>query len=287
MKLLTHNMLACHIKGVKENQPFIIEVHSGRGPVQALRCSRLALELVPVSLCAARASYACARGAKCSLMLSQFFIVLQATETREVDADYNPDFLRHIYPRIEWPTLRTAAATLGAPRCRCEKLTACCCHPAHSALARTREAVSLACAVSARHAVMETRATFGSKTMSTPPIMEFAPFLCAASGLDAGELALSSQGSLALSAGPSPHLSSCWLTLTSVQLPDTDAGDLPEEVQPEMLEDDEFLRRFHHALLEVRALHSLCAGAPVSRVPGMTTTRNARRANECPSTLVA
>ena len=26
MKLLTHNMLACHIKGVKENQPFIIEV---------------------------------------------------------------------------------------------------------------------------------------------------------------------------------------------------------------------------------------------------------------------
>lgn len=39
---------------------------------------------------------------------------LQATETREVDADYNPDFLRHIYPRIDWPTLRKAAETLGA-----------------------------------------------------------------------------------------------------------------------------------------------------------------------------
>jgi len=38
----------------------------------------------------------------------------QAAETREVDADYNPDFLRHIYPRIDWPTLRTAAETLGA-----------------------------------------------------------------------------------------------------------------------------------------------------------------------------
>ena len=31
-----------------------------------------------------------------------------------MDADYNPDFLRHIYPRIDWPTLRTAAQTLGA-----------------------------------------------------------------------------------------------------------------------------------------------------------------------------
>lgn len=25
MKLLTHNMLACHIKGVKDNYPFVIE----------------------------------------------------------------------------------------------------------------------------------------------------------------------------------------------------------------------------------------------------------------------
>ncbi|ONK75555.1 uncharacterized protein A4U43_C03F18120 [Asparagus officinalis] len=28
-------------------------------------------------------------------------------------------------------------------------------------------------------------------------------------------------------------------------------GDLPEEAEPSMLESDEFLRRFHHALLEV------------------------------------
>lgn len=27
--------------------------------------------------------------------------------------------------------------------------------------------------------------------------------------------------------------------------------DLPEQVEPDMLEDDEFLRKFHHALLEV------------------------------------
>jgi len=37
MKLLTHNMLACHIKGVKENQPFIIEVCDGSIPSP---CSR-------------------------------------------------------------------------------------------------------------------------------------------------------------------------------------------------------------------------------------------------------
>lgn len=62
MKLLTHNMLACHIKGHTENLPFRIE----------------------------------------------------ATETQEVDADYDPSFLRHIFPRIEWPTLREAAQVLGA-----------------------------------------------------------------------------------------------------------------------------------------------------------------------------
>lgn len=32
MKLLTHNMLACHIKGVKNNYPFLIE--AGKVEVQ-------------------------------------------------------------------------------------------------------------------------------------------------------------------------------------------------------------------------------------------------------------
>ena len=34
----------------------------------------------------------------------------------------------------------------------------------------------------------------------------------------------------------------------------TGAGGLPEEVQPDMLQDDEFLRSFHHALLEASSL---------------------------------
>jgi hypothetical protein len=61
MKLLTHNMLSCHIKGVQNGFPFKIEPE----------------------------------------------------KVEEVDADYDPDFLRHIFPRLEWKALREAAATLG------------------------------------------------------------------------------------------------------------------------------------------------------------------------------
>ncbi|KAG1680207.1 hypothetical protein FOA52_000321 [Chlamydomonas sp. UWO 241] len=60
MKLLTHNMLACHIKGVKNNYPFLIEAVN--------------------------------------------------VETR--DADYNPDFLKHIFPRIVWPAFMEGARAL-------------------------------------------------------------------------------------------------------------------------------------------------------------------------------
>ena len=63
MKLLTHNMLACHIKGVQNGFPFKID----------------------------------------------------AQKVRKVDADYDPDFLRHIYPRLEWPALREAAQSMGEP----------------------------------------------------------------------------------------------------------------------------------------------------------------------------
>lgn len=40
----------------------------------------------------------------------------QATKVQEVDADYDPSFLRHIFPRIEWLTLREAAEVMGALR---------------------------------------------------------------------------------------------------------------------------------------------------------------------------
>lgn len=87
MKLLTHNMLACHIRGVKNNYPFIIE----------------------------------------------------AVKIENIDADYNPgkndgdtlmllhpltnlrpswlaaDFLRHIFPRINWP-----AFIQGATQLKCQ-----------------------------------------------------------------------------------------------------------------------------------------------------------------------
>ncbi|KAK9818325.1 hypothetical protein WJX72_010604 [[Myrmecia] bisecta] len=61
MKLLTHNMLSCHIKGVTNGFPFKIE----------------------------------------------------ATEVSETEADYDPDFLRHIFPRLQWPALKEGAESLG------------------------------------------------------------------------------------------------------------------------------------------------------------------------------
>ena len=63
MKLLTHNMLACHIRSHKheEPQPFVIE----------------------------------------------------AEEVSQLDADFDPDFLRRMYSRIIWSTLHTAAIAMG------------------------------------------------------------------------------------------------------------------------------------------------------------------------------
>jgi multifunctional methyltransferase subunit TRM112 len=57
MKLLTHNMLACHIRGVENGYPFKIE----------------------------------------------------AVEVARHPAEYDPDFLRHILPRLEWPALLEGA----------------------------------------------------------------------------------------------------------------------------------------------------------------------------------
>lgn len=64
MKLLTHNMLQCHIKGVQNGYPLKIEA--------------------------------------------------EKVEVREMD--YEPDFLRHIFPRIQWDALREGAAAMGERR---------------------------------------------------------------------------------------------------------------------------------------------------------------------------
>lgn len=61
MKLLTHNMLACKIKGVQNGYPLLI----------------------------------------------------QAVKVEIRDADYNPDFLKHIFPRINWPAFLAGAESLG------------------------------------------------------------------------------------------------------------------------------------------------------------------------------
>ncbi len=61
MKLLTHNMLECRIKGIENRYPFRID----------------------------------------------------ASKVETVEQDFDPDFLRHMYPRLEWPALKQAADSLG------------------------------------------------------------------------------------------------------------------------------------------------------------------------------
>ncbi|KAI5069230.1 hypothetical protein GOP47_0015531 [Adiantum capillus-veneris] len=61
MRLLTHNMLSCNIKGVTNGFPLAIEATT--------------------------------------------------VETKEVDM--NPDFLRHIFPKLEWKAFRDASHSLG------------------------------------------------------------------------------------------------------------------------------------------------------------------------------
>mmetsp|Transcript_7361 Transcript_7361/g.14500 ORF Transcript_7361/g.14500 Transcript_7361/m.14500 type:complete len:124 (-) Transcript_7361:367-738(-) len=61
MKLLTHNMLACHIKGVKNGYPFDIEVE----------------------------------------------------KTQIVNADYDPDFLVRMVPKLNWPAFLQGAKQMG------------------------------------------------------------------------------------------------------------------------------------------------------------------------------
>ena len=84
MKLLTHNMLSCHIKGVTNGYPFKIEAEK-----VLKRCTD--------RLCTAGELTSCR--------------VLQVELT---DADYDPSFLRHIFPKIEWPALVEGAKSLGA-----------------------------------------------------------------------------------------------------------------------------------------------------------------------------
>ena len=62
MRLLTHNLLECHIKGVKRRYPFGIE----------------------------------------------------AAEVAEAEVELNPEFLRHVFPKLRWEALAAAAAQLGA-----------------------------------------------------------------------------------------------------------------------------------------------------------------------------
>merc|ERR1711943_143245 len=60
MKLLTHNLLECHIKGVTNKYPFKVE----------------------------------------------------ASQVETCECDFNPDFLRHMYPKLDWKAFKDTAEGL-------------------------------------------------------------------------------------------------------------------------------------------------------------------------------
>lgn len=47
-------------------------------------------------------------------------------QVEEREQDYEPDFLRHIYPRLNWGALREGAAAMGASAPTPQRHTSCC-----------------------------------------------------------------------------------------------------------------------------------------------------------------
>lgn len=46
-------------------------------------------------------------------MHSLITLVLQATETRLIETEYNAEFVQRILPKMDWPVLKEAASHLG------------------------------------------------------------------------------------------------------------------------------------------------------------------------------
>jgi len=99
MKLLTHNMLACHIKGVTNNFPLKIEATKVGDAIFFFQCDDF-FDLLLLF----------------SLLLSHKTRTYNSdsnSQVETVEADFDPDFLRDMIPRLEWGALAEAAASLG------------------------------------------------------------------------------------------------------------------------------------------------------------------------------
>ena len=96
MKLLTHNMLASHVKGVTNGYPLKIEAKKARGAEEWGRGRRAR---APPSHRPAR------RPSQPPPPFSQVEIV---------ETDFDADFLKHVWARIDYPALVAGAAALGA-----------------------------------------------------------------------------------------------------------------------------------------------------------------------------
>ena len=93
MKLLTHNMLTSHVKGVKNGYPLrilVILVHAAQQTVQ-FNC-----------VCVCSSSVQCAHLSTC----------LQAKQVVVKAVDFNADFIARMLLKLDWSVLKTTAESV-------------------------------------------------------------------------------------------------------------------------------------------------------------------------------
>lgn len=93
MKLLTHNMLTSHVKGVKNGYPLrilVILVHAAQQTVQFSY------------VCVCSSSVQCAHLCTC----------LQAKQVVVKAVDFNADFIARMLLKLDWSVLKTTAESV-------------------------------------------------------------------------------------------------------------------------------------------------------------------------------
>jgi multifunctional methyltransferase subunit TRM112 len=97
MKLLTHNMLACHIRGVQNNYPFKIE---------AAKVEEREADYDP-------GERGRIKGRAASAPERNAWVPWVRRASGAPCLPCNADFLRHIYPRIRWDAFLEAAQSVS------------------------------------------------------------------------------------------------------------------------------------------------------------------------------
>jgi hypothetical protein len=107
MKLITHNMLSCHIKGVRSGYPFLIEVGKigeqtvefDAGKSSSIQPAGTAFHVSSAALLEGGARVERSRATCLTLVARR--------------GAWAADFLKHIFPRINWPAFLQGAEAVS------------------------------------------------------------------------------------------------------------------------------------------------------------------------------